>query len=216
MIPKHPESRGVRQNISETSWNDQKIRHVAGQLIVKLKAPETAAVASAQSMSDAIAAEIPGGRVLRKPRPTGRLLVAYDPKENVLEVGISMGGFDTGFTRWGYQDEEICLRAWLQGYRVVVDPQIVVAHHFRDKAGYDVDDKDVLFNFLRLIHLHFSPRRIRRCIDALDGYPGLEDAIDRLYAGDIFERRKAMSAQQRRPDEWLFDAFMPDLRLASA
>jgi glycosyltransferase involved in cell wall biosynthesis len=23
-----------------------------------------------------------------------------------------LGGFDAGFTRWGYQDEEICLRAW--------------------------------------------------------------------------------------------------------
>jgi len=36
---------------------------------------------------------------------------------------LSIGGFDSGFTRWGYQDEEICLRAWLHGYRVVVDPR---------------------------------------------------------------------------------------------
>jgi glycosyltransferase involved in cell wall biosynthesis len=66
----------------------------------------------------------------------------------------ALGGFDTGFTRWGYQDEEICLRAWLQGYRVLVDPQVVVAHYFRTKAGYKVADQDVLHNFLRLAHLH--------------------------------------------------------------
>jgi glycosyltransferase involved in cell wall biosynthesis len=129
---------------------------------------------------------------------------------------LSMGGFDTGFTRWGYQDEEICLRAWLHGYRVVVDHEIVVAHYFRNKAGYEVDDKDVLYNFLRMIHLHFSPRRIRRCIEAVGDYPGLEQAIDRLYATDIFEKRQAMSSLQRRTDDWLFDAFMPNLRLASA
>jgi GT2 family glycosyltransferase len=103
---------------------------------------------------------------------------------------LSIGGFDTGFTRWGYQDEEICLRAWLHGYRVLVDPEIVVAHYFRNKAGYEVDDKDVLYNFLRLIHLHFSPRRIRRCIEAIGDYPGLEQAIDRLYSTDIFEKRQ--------------------------
>ena len=129
---------------------------------------------------------------------------------------LSIGGFDTGFTRWGYQDEEICLRAWLHGYRVVVDPEIVVAHYFRNKAGYQVDDKDVLYNFLRLIHLHFSPRRIRSCIDALGDYPGLEQAIDRLYATDIFDKRQAMAVLQRRTDDWLFDAFMPNLRLVSA
>src|SRR6266508_3982212 len=71
----------------------------------------------------------------------------------------AIGGFETGFTRWGYQDEEICLRAWLHGYRVLADPTVTVGHYFRNKAGYEVDDKDILYNFLRLIHLHFSPRR---------------------------------------------------------
>jgi glycosyltransferase involved in cell wall biosynthesis len=131
-------------------------------------------------------------------------------KETFQEIG----GFDTGFTRWGYQDEEICLRAWLHGYRVLVDPMVTVAHYFRTKAGYDVDHNDVLYNFLRLIHMHFSPRRIRRCIDALGEYPGLEEAIDRLYATDIFEKRKEMTIAQRRTEDWLFGAFMPDLVLA--
>lgn len=125
-----------------------------------------------------------------------------------------LGGFETGFSRWGYQDEEICLRAWLQGYRVLVDPAAVVAHHFRDQAGYDVDHSDVLYNFLRLVHLHFSPRRIRRCIAALGDYPGLEESIDRLYASDVFQRRDAMTAARRRSEEWLFRVFMPDLQLA--
>lgn len=126
---------------------------------------------------------------------------------------LGLGGFETGFSRWGYQDEEICLRAWLQGYRVLVDPEVVVAHHFRDQAGYDVDHSDVLYNFLRLIHLHFSPSRIRRCIAALGDYPGLEETIDRLYGSDVFQKRDAMTAARRRTEEWLFRVFMPDLQL---
>jgi glycosyltransferase involved in cell wall biosynthesis len=133
-----------------------------------------------------------------------------------IETFREIGGFETGFSRWGYQDEEICLRAWLRGYRVLVDPEITVAHYFRDSNdGYKVDDKDVLYSFLRLIHLHFSPRRIRRCIAALGDYPGLEEAIDRLYASNVFEKRKEMNASQRRSDDWLFRVFMPDLRLES-
>ena len=117
-----------------------------------------------------------------------------------------------GFTRWGYQDEEICLRAWLHGYRVLVDPKVVVAHYFRNKAGYQVADQDVLFNFLRMVHLHFAPGRIRRCIAALGDYPGLEEAIDRLYTTDIFEKRMDMAAVQRRSVDWLFGTFMPALK----
>jgi glycosyltransferase involved in cell wall biosynthesis len=124
----------------------------------------------------------------------------------------ALGGFDNGFTRWGYQDEEVCLRAWLHGYRVLVDPKVVVAHYFRTKAGYEVADQDVLFNFLRMVHLHFSPRRIRRCIAALGDYPGLEDAIDRLYTTDIFKKRSDMAVAQRRSADWLFAAFMPELK----
>lgn len=123
----------------------------------------------------------------------------------------AMGGFETGFTKWGYQDEEICMRAWLHGYRVLADPGVTVAHYFRDKAGYSVDDKDVLYNFLRMIHMHFSPSRIRRCIAALGDYPGLESAIDRLYATDIFQKRAQMIGAQRVSEEWLFRVFMPGL-----
>jgi glycosyltransferase involved in cell wall biosynthesis len=122
-----------------------------------------------------------------------------------------IGGFDAGFTRWGYQDEEICLRAWLLGYRVLVDPKVTVAHYFRTKAGYSVPDGDILLNFLRMIHLHLSPPRIRRCIAALGDYPGLEAAIDRLYEGDIFQKRAELLSARYRSDDWFFKVFMPSL-----
>ena len=122
----------------------------------------------------------------------------------------SMGGFDTGFTKWGFQDEEICLRAWLLGFRVLVDPEIVIAHYFRESAGYDVADEDILFNFLRMLHLHFSPPRIRRSIASLGTYPNLERTLDRLYEGDVFELRAEMAAARVRSDDWFFKVFVPE------
>jgi glycosyltransferase involved in cell wall biosynthesis len=122
-----------------------------------------------------------------------------------------IGGFDAGFTRWGYQDEEICLRAWLLGYRVLVDPKVTVAHYFRTSAAYSVADSDILLNFLRMIHLHLSPPRIRRCIAALGDHPGVEAAIDRLFEGDIFEKRAELLSTRYHSDDWFFKAFTPNL-----
>ena len=164
------------------------------------------------------------GMVWRNPRLETAWLEPLDA-EQPYEVPITPGGcqafriatfkaiegFDTSFTRWGFQDEEICLRAWLLGYRVLVDPEIVIAHYFRESAGYDVADEDILFNFLRMIHLHFSPPRIRRSIAALGEHPNLARAIDRLYEGDVFERRAEMEIARVRDDNWFFKVFMPGI-----
>jgi len=123
-----------------------------------------------------------------------------------------LGRFDEGLTKWGYQDIEICLRAWLLGYRVMVNPDSRVAHHFRDKRNFDVPDEGVLYNYLWIIHKHFSSRRIRRCIRAIEEYPNLEKTIDRLYESDLFAVRAEMEAVRVHDDDWFFRAFIPDLR----
>ena len=50
----------------------------------------------------------------------------------------TIGRFDEGFTKFGFQDVEICLRAWLLGYRVLVNPAVEIAHHFRTERNYQV------------------------------------------------------------------------------
>jgi GT2 family glycosyltransferase len=129
-----------------------------------------------------------------------------------LSTFKAIGRFDEGLTKWGYQDIELCLRAWLLGYRVVVNPDIRVAHYFRDKRSFDVPDQGVLYNFLRVIHKHFSSQRIRRCIRAIDRYPNLEKTIDQLYESDIFVVRAQMEAARVHDDDWFFRAFIPELR----
>lgn len=123
----------------------------------------------------------------------------------------AIGRFDEGFGQWGFQDIEICLRAWLLGYRVMVTANAVVAHHFRDARGFEVADETVVYSFLRLIHLHFSPSRIRRCLRAISPYPGLEQAMDTLYETDIFEVRAAVQFRRRFDDDWFFEVFHPEL-----
>jgi glycosyltransferase involved in cell wall biosynthesis len=37
----------------------------------------------------------------------------------------TLGCYEEGFTSWGFEDVEICLRAWLLGYRVVANPLVM-------------------------------------------------------------------------------------------
>lgn len=129
-----------------------------------------------------------------------------------LSTFDKLGRFDEGLTKWGYQDIELCLRAWLLGYRVMVNPDSRVAHYFRDKREFEVPDQGVLYNFLRVIHKHFSSKRIRRCIRSIQEYPRLEESIDQLYASDIFQVRAQMEAARVRDDDWFFRTFVPELR----
>jgi GT2 family glycosyltransferase len=122
-----------------------------------------------------------------------------------------VGRFDEGMTRWGFEDIEISLRSWLLGYRVLGVPDAVVGHQFRESRGFDVADSGVLFNFLRMIHLHFTRERIARTIRALGAYPGLAEAMARLQESDVLELRAELFAVRPRHDAWFFSAMAPHL-----
>lgn len=122
----------------------------------------------------------------------------------------SIGRFDEGFTQFGFQDVEICLRAWLLGFRVVVNPTACVAHYFRESRNYEVEDIGIVYNYLRLIHTHFAPSRVRRCLRDLGPYPNLEQAMDDLYKSDVFELRTDLEAARVFDDQWFFEQFVPE------
>ena len=124
-----------------------------------------------------------------------------------------VGRYDDGMTRWGFEDIEISLRAWLLGYRVIGAPAATVAHHFRESRGFDVG---VLFNYLRLLHLHFAPWRIERAIAAIGDYPGLERALAELATSDAPALRAELEAVRVRDDDWFFGVMTPHLEVFQA
>jgi GT2 family glycosyltransferase len=122
----------------------------------------------------------------------------------------SLGRFDEGFTQFGFQDVEICLRAWLLGFRVMVNPAAIVAHYFRESRNYEVEDIGIVYNYLRLIHTHFAPSRVRRCLRELGPYPNLERAMDYLYKSDVFKLRTKLESARVFDDQWFFEQFVPE------
>ena len=118
---------------------------------------------------------------------------------------FALGRYDDDFTRWGSEDVEICLRAWLLGGRVVVNPSITIAHYFRESRNYEVDDADITFNFLRMLTLHFSMPRVARIIKALDGNPFVKQAQQRLKESNVYDLRAELEAVRVYDDSWFFE-----------
>jgi GT2 family glycosyltransferase len=122
-----------------------------------------------------------------------------------------VGKFDEGMRLWGYEDIEICLRAWLLGYRVAGAPAATVAHLFKEQRDFEVPDYGVLLNYLRLVHLHLAPWRVEAAIRAIGDYPSLNRALHEVATPELLDRRAELEAVRVRDDDWFFETFMPRL-----
>lgn len=123
------------------------------------------------------------------------------------EVFQEIGGFDAGMISYGSEDLEICLRAWLLGYEVVIVPHVEVSHLFRTRFPYQVNWTHVVHNMLRTVYAHFSSERAGRVIATLGSLPGFEPAMRQVQAGDIWDRRDELERQRQYDDDWFFARF---------
>jgi glycosyltransferase involved in cell wall biosynthesis len=116
-----------------------------------------------------------------------------------------LGRYEEAFIKWGYEDVEICLRAWLLGYTVVVNKEIVIAHYFREERNYEVKDNIITANFLKLLHLHFSPKRISDIIASMSPIPDYELCMEDVSNSNVFETRNEMEQVRLYDDNWFFN-----------
>lgn len=89
MLPSD-ETGPVRKQEAEGTWQDRKIQYIPGRIIVKLKAPESDAdVAAMVDRAESVAAQL-GGRPVRPPSATGRVVIQLDESADSLEVAAKM------------------------------------------------------------------------------------------------------------------------------
>jgi len=118
-----------------------------------------------------------------------------------------LGYYDAGMTRWGSEDEELCLRYWLMGYEVLVQPQTVVHHLFRKSHPYETQVQKIIYNRLRLAMLHLSDERVSRVLNWHKNIPGFDEIIGWLQDSDVTSRRDELVALRCRDDDWLCTRF---------
>ncbi len=117
------------------------------------------------------------------------------------------GGWDDGLLQRGNVDNEVSVRLWLLGYKLMVTPDVVIRHRFRKRSPYPVRWPQYLHNRLRLAFVHFNPARLGKVMASLRDYPGFGEALTLLVDGDITARRRQIIASRKRNDDWYFERF---------
>ena len=113
-----------------------------------------------------------------------------------------LGYYDAGMTRWGSEDQELCLRYWLMGYEVLVQPQVVIYHLFRGSFPYEVQARKILYNRLRLAMLHLSDERLNRVLNYHRSICGFDEITGWLQRSDVRSRRTQLRELRCRDDDW--------------
>ena len=117
------------------------------------------------------------------------------------------GGWDGGLLHRGGVDNEMSVRLWLLGYDLLIAPQVVVRHRFRQTSPYPVGWPQYLHNRLRLAFAHLSAPRLAKTVRALHKHEAFGEALALLVEGDISLRRREMLARRVRSDDWYFERF---------
>lgn len=123
------------------------------------------------------------------------------------EVFDAVGGFDSGFNSWGYEDVELSLKLWLFGFRVFVTPFVRIGHQFRKVTPYKVDIVEFYYNRLRIAISHLNEDRIAKVVTLIQKSPDYSKTIAKMFLSDSLEQRKSYFEKRKYNDSWFFDRF---------
>jgi GT2 family glycosyltransferase len=123
------------------------------------------------------------------------------------EVFEQTGGFDPGLILWGGGEMELCFRLWALGYECRVVPSARIAHLFRAKFPYTVQNVDILHNLLRTAIIHFDHDRLTAVITALRDKPAFPQALALVLDSDVWTRRAEIRSQRVLDNPAFFERF---------
>ena len=123
------------------------------------------------------------------------------------DVFAATGGYDAGLRQLGGNDNELSVRLWLLGYKLLIVPTVDVGHLFRTQIPFDATWAAVIHNRLRTAFVHFDEARIERVINALRKYEAFPRGLAMTVGSDIVSRRASLNARRKYSDDWFFDTF---------
>lgn len=123
------------------------------------------------------------------------------------EVFEKVGGYDEGLRQWGSEDMEFCLRVWLFGHSIQVEPRSTIYHHFRTAPPYPLEMRQVVYNKLRMSFLHFDGALLERVLERQFTYPQAPAALARLVRDGTLEEGRVLRGRRVRDMDWFCERF---------
>ena len=127
-----------------------------------------------------------------------------------LESYTEMGGFCPLFGTWGVDEQDVSIRTWMSGGRVLCVPKASVGHLTRSGFPYAVGYDDVEVNQLLMIRSIFGFRTVQTFEKM---FRPLSDSVrQRVDATDLRAWRRAVQSTRERTDIEILDHLLPRAR----
>lgn len=124
------------------------------------------------------------------------------------EVFDAIGGFDKYFQVWGKEDEELCFKSWLFGYKIILDTSVEVKHLFRSRHPYQVTYENIIYNFLCMAYSHFSNKNLAKALNiARNNYAFSSAAAKIMLNEGLIKQRKEYFNKRKFDEDYFFEKF---------
>lgn len=144
------------------------------------------------------------------------------PKYNVCEIllfsGCTFGikrevfevvkGFDKHFIGYGYEDQELSLKLWLFGYKVILDSTVIINHLFKTSHIYPITSEELVYNFLCMAYSHFDLKNLAIALEiASDNYSFASAAAKVMINEDLMNQRKEYFNKRIFNENYFFEKY---------
>jgi len=124
-----------------------------------------------------------------------------------------VGGYDDGMRYYGGAEPEFGVRAWLSGAEVVAEPDLTVAHEFKDEAEVDEFVTEMrpfmIHNNVRFGLCYLDERGSLQLLrHYTQEFPERAQAgFDLVAESDVWDHRERLQASLERDFSWFVDRF---------
>lgn len=113
-------------------------------------------------------------------------------------------GFRNNFKVYGMEDQEICLKLWLYGYKVIIDSSVEVQHLYKLKHNYEITSFNIIHNFIYMVYSHFNRDNLSKAIALVKHYWGFSEALAEVMLNEAMMEERKENLNKRIYDENYF------------
>ncbi|MFT8315763.1 MAG: glycosyltransferase [Clostridium sp.] len=148
--------------------------------------------------------------LVNKPHGNSEVPIASGTSLFVIKSAFEkIGGYNKLFKGYGLEDQEICMKAWLYGFKIFLNPKIQVTHLFRKKHPYKIKEFDFVYNTLCLGLCFFNKKRYSKLINIYKNYRSFSMSMDKIRDNidKIFIQREKFLRECIYSDDYFFNKF---------
>jgi len=131
-------------------------------------------------------------------------------KRDVFEA---VKGFDGHFKGYGVEDQELSLKLWLFGYKVILDSTVIINHLFKTSHTYPITSQELIYNFLCMAYSHFDLKNLAIAINIARKDSYFTDIVVKIMLNEaLINQRKEYFHRRIFDENYFFEKFNVQLR----